>query len=116
MSGQEANFQRNFDRLAIDWLLSTGNTHEAKRHAKLADRPLPVNFAKFETVGAAVSRMLDGDLGPLIKWCHKNRYAGMEAAQTWSRHKEAPAPPFFRFFFGGDGRVVTTRIVCGWLQ
>jgi len=69
---QEARFERNFDRMAVDWLLRVGETAEARQYAKLTDVPCPA-LPKFEAAHAALDRMLEGDLGPMMRWCHKYR-------------------------------------------
>jgi len=73
MARQEANFHRNFDRMAIDFLLSSGQTARARRLAALSSVPLPLAFPKFEAASAAISRLLDGDMGPVMRLWHKNR-------------------------------------------
>ena len=71
---QEAKFERNFDRMAVDWLLCVGETAEAKQLAELAGVPVPA-LPKFEAARAALDRLLEGDLAPIMEWFHKQRRA-----------------------------------------
>ena len=82
---QQAQFEHNFDRMAMDWMLWTGQPQQVKRFARLADLPLPLAFSRFEVHSAAVGRMLQGDLGPIMLWYHTNRKA---LAKNTSMHAE----------------------------
>jgi hypothetical protein len=76
MAVQEANFARNFDRMAIDWLLYSGLHVKARQLAELSHTPLPRTMPKLEAAGSAISAMLkSGDLGPLMRWRVKNKKA-----------------------------------------
>ena len=71
---QEAKFERNFDRMAVDWLLCIGEPAEAKQLAELAGVPVPA-LPKFEAARAALDRLLEGDLAPIMVWWHKQQRA-----------------------------------------
>jgi hypothetical protein len=76
MAIQEANFARNFDRMAIDWLLYGGLHVKARQLAELSHTPLPRAMPKLEAAGSAISALLkSGDLGPLMRWRVKNKKA-----------------------------------------